>query len=136
MSTQLKHTLELQAFKSEMREIISMTWKVALLWIMCNFSYTYSVMYSNITSLMVLTNSTPVWTWLLSLSPIVPVVLREEFQLTKGLMVWLLIIGFSIISYADALTAEEENSNATVFGNTSCLMSAILFAVYSLFLKA
>jgi len=113
-----------------------MTWRISFLWILCNYAYTYSVMYSNITSLMVLNNSTPVWTWMLCLTPMVPVALREEFQLTKGLMVWLLIIGFSIISYADNLSAVEQNSNANVMGNTSCLMSAFLYAVYSLFLKA
>ena len=73
--------------------------KTALLWMLCNFFYNYGLMYSSITSSMVLNNSVPMWVWLFSLSPLIPLAERETFDLTKGLMIWLLIAGFSIISY-------------------------------------
>lgn len=101
MAGMLQNTVKLQTLNEDVKEIIAMTWKVSLLWMACNYFYNYGLMYSSITSSMVLNNSAPMWVWLFSLSPLIPLMHREKFDLIKGLMIWLLMVGFSIISYAD-----------------------------------
>lgn len=118
-----------------MREIMAMTVKTSVIWISCNYFYTYAMINSSMTSLFVISNSTPAWSYLLCLSPLVPVALRERFSLTQGCMVWLLIVGFSIISVEDSKSGKSDEANATIYGNAACLLSAISFAVYGLFLK-
>jgi solute carrier family 35, member F5 len=99
MQNMLKSTLLYQTMTAEVNEVLSMTWKVALMWTAMNFCYNYGLMYSSITTNMVLNNSCPMWVWLLSLSPIVPAAFQDTFSLTKGMMLWLLMLGFAIISY-------------------------------------
>jgi solute carrier family 35 protein F5 len=134
MATMLKSTLVLQTMTEEVNEVLAITWQTAVLWIGTNFCYNYGLMYSSITTNMVLNNSCPMWIWLLSLSPIIPAAHREQFSLLKAMMLWLLMLGFAIISYQDVLSTKE-STRGTILGNTSALMSAVLYAVYSLYLK-
>jgi solute carrier family 35, member F5 len=135
MSSLLKRTIELQTLNEEVNDIFAMTWKTAVLWLGCQFLYNYGLMYSSITSSMVLNNSAPMWIWLFSLSPLVPIVHRESFDMTKGMMIWLLMLGFVIISYADAHSQREVSTTGSLFGNAACLISAVFYAVYSLYMR-
>lgn len=135
MAEMLRDTVGYQTFREEVDEIITMTWRCSLLWMACNYFYNYGLMYSSITSSMVLNNSAPMWVWLFSLSPLVPLVHREKFELLKGLMIWLLMVGFVVISYADLGEASSEATTGTIVGNSACLLSAVVYAVYSLYMK-
>ena len=82
-------------------------------------------------------NTTPVWIYAISLSTIVPLALREKFSVIKALMISLIVLGFSIISYSDYKTEEKGSIQklSNVIGNSSCLLSAVGYGLYSIYLK-
>lgn len=79
LAEKLEHTLALQTLNDNISEILKLVPYTGLLWMACNFLYNYGLMYSSITSSMVLNNSAPMWIWLFSLSPFIPVGERESF---------------------------------------------------------
>ena len=97
----------------------------------------YGLVFASITTSIVLFNTTPVWIYAISLSTLVPLTLREKFSIIKALMIFLIVLGFSVISYSDfkneGTSDIQKRSNA--IGNSSCLLSAICYGFYSTYLK-
>jgi len=68
------------------------------LWFFANYFYNLGLLYSTITSSVVLSNTSSMWVYLTGLSCLVPVATREKFDWIKGLMVLISLSGFVIIA--------------------------------------
>ena len=69
-----------------------------LIWLLDNYFYDYGLLYASITSSVVLSNTTPIWVYALSISCFIPLLHREKFNVLKALMVTLSLSGFILIA--------------------------------------
>ena len=91
-------------------------------------------MYATITSSVVLSNTSPAWVFLTSISCLMPASLREELSWIKAGMILLSLLGFSIIAYEDR-DARDSKIDNPILGDVLSLLSAICYAFYATYLK-
>ena len=72
-----------------------------MLWFLANYFYNYGLLYASITSSVVLSNTSPAWVYLLSLSCLVPAATREKFDIVSAIMIAVSIAGFVLIAVED-----------------------------------
>ena len=106
-----------------------------MLWFLANYFYNYGLLYATITSSVVLSNTSPAWVYLLSLSCLVPVSYREKFDWLCAIMILVSLSGFGVIALADKRDASESDTTKPIIGDVLSLLSAISYALYATFLK-
>ena len=108
-----------------------------MIWFLANYFYNYGLLYSSITSSVVLANTSPAWVYLLSISCLVPAVYREKFDFVCAIMIAVSISGFVLIAVSDKNDAQsgEGDSDHPVIGDILSLLSAISYAVYATYFK-
>jgi len=94
----LTATEELKNLKLELKEIVRLSFYFALLWFMSNYFYNYGLAFASITSSVILSNTSPMWVYILGISCIVPVAIRDKFNVGKCLAVVLSLGGFVVIA--------------------------------------
>lgn len=82
----------------EIREILGLSLTFCLLWFTSTYFYNYGLEYSSITSAEILSNTSPMWVYVLSLSCMIPAASREKFDLIKASMIVLSLAGFVLIA--------------------------------------
>lgn len=81
-----------------MRETLGLSLIFCLLWFCSTYFYNYGLLYASITSSVILSNTSPMWVYLISLSCLVPATLRERFDIVKAMMVFVSLAGFMLIA--------------------------------------
>ena len=97
----------MQQLKDEVKPIIKLSFYFCLLWFTSNYFYNFGLSYASITSSVVLSNTSPVWVYLLGLSCFMPAALRETFSFLKAGMVLLSLMGFVLIAIEDWKSTDE-----------------------------
>ena len=97
---------------------------------MANYLYNYGLAYSSITSSVILSNTSPTWVYLISISCLVPIQHRQAFSGLKALFVLVSLCGFIVIARQDQ--AQSENN---LIGDVLTIFSAIFYSLYAVFLK-
>jgi drug/metabolite transporter (DMT)-like permease len=67
----------MDAFKKEVRFVVKISAIFALLWFASNYAYNYGLLYTSVTSSVILSSTNPTWIYLISLSCIVPQMHRK-----------------------------------------------------------
>ena len=107
-----------------------------MLWFLANYFYNYGLLYASITSSVVLSNTSPAWVYLLSLSCLVPAAFREKFDCVSAIMIAVSLSGFVLIAVEDKHDAESGDENSKpMLGDLLSLVSAISYAFYATYLK-
>jgi solute carrier family 35, member F5 len=79
------------------------------------------------------------WVYLIGLSCLMPLVMREKFEWIKGTMILLSLGGFIVIAIQDWKDGSGEDSDSTgadqALGDGLTLLSAICYGFYATFLK-
>lgn len=120
----------MDAFKKEVRFVVKISAIFALLWFSSNYTYNCGILYTSVTSSVVLSSTNPTWVYLISLSCIVPLMHRKKFSIIKLLLVITSLCGFITIAMQD-----RSSEGGSVLGDLFCGLSAVIFAFYSIFLK-
>ena len=105
-----------------------------MLWFPANYFYNYGLMYATITSSVVLSNTSPAWVFLISMSLLVPANEREKFSSIKALMILVSLCGFGVIAWEDG-KAKVDESEKPVLGDVFTLIAAIFNGLYATYLK-
>lgn len=108
-----------------------------MIWFLANYFYNYGLLYSSITSSVVLANTSPAWVYLLSISCLIPTIYREKFDCVCFIMIAVSISGFVLIAVSDKNDAQsnEGESDHPVIGDILSLLSAISYAIYATYFK-
>ena len=106
-----------------------------LLWFGSNYFYNYGLEYASITSSVILSNTSPMWVYVLSLSCFVPVLHREKFNCVKALMIFVSLAGFILIALQDFKNGTEDKKDLQAIGDVLTMMSAMCYAIYATYLK-
>ena len=117
-------------FKKEVRFVVKISAIFALLWFASNYAYNYGLLYTSVTSSVILSSTNPTWIYLISLSCIVPQMHRKKFSIIKLLLVITSLCGFITIAMQD-----KSSEGGSLVGDLFTVLSAIFFAFYSIFLK-
>ena len=72
-----------------------------MLWFLTNYFFNCGLVYATVTSSVVLWNTSPAWVFLISMSCLVPALVREKFNPIVALMILVSLCGFGIIAYED-----------------------------------
>lgn len=119
-----------------MRQIFPISLYFCILWFLANYFYNYGLLYASITSSVVLSNTSPAWVYLLSISCLVPAAVREKFDWVCALMILVSLSGFVLIALEDKKDASSSDSSSKpVLGDLLSLLSAMSYAVYATYLK-
>jgi solute carrier family 35 protein F5 len=102
----------------------------ALFWFLSNYLYNYGLSCSSITSSTILSNTSPTWVYLISISCLLSEQQRQQFKISKALFVVISLSGFIVIAMQDQ--AESENN---LIGDVLTVLSAIFYSLYATFLK-
>ena len=97
-----KAAAELKKLKKEVREIVCLSLTFCLIWFLANYFYNYGLLYASITSSVILSNTSPVWVYIVSLSCLVPSSTRENWSWVKAIMIFVSLSGFSLIALEDS----------------------------------
>ena len=97
-----KAAAELKKLKKEVKEIVCLSLTFCLIWFLANYFYNYGLLYATITSSVVLSNTSPVWVFVISISCLVPASTRESFSWVKAIMILVSLSGFGIIALEDS----------------------------------
>ena len=131
---QARHNLD--HLKAIVRKIFPISLMFCMLWFLANYFYNYGLLYATITSSVVLSNTSPAWVYLLSLSCLVPALDRQKFSLVSTLMIVVSLSGFVLIAVEDKHDAEAgSDTDKPVLGDILSLLSAISYATYATYLK-
>lgn len=103
-----------------------------MLWFAANYFYNYGLLYATITSSVVLSNTSPIWVYVLSLMCCLPRSVREDFSWIKFVMILVSLAGFGLIAQQDEETSQSEKP---VIGDILSIVSAICYAFYAVYLK-
>ena len=102
----------------------------ALFWFLSNYFYNYGLAYASVTSSVVLSNTSPTWVYLISISCLLPAQNRHAFSWIKGLLVMVSLAGFIIIAWQDKSTSKNN-----MIGDLLTILSAVFYSLYATFLK-
>lgn len=106
------------------------------LWFLANYFYNYGLLYASVTSSVVLSNTSPAWVYILSISCLVPVAVREKFDWVCAIMVALSMSGFALIAIEDKHQENPDSgSDKPILGDVLSIISAISYAFYATYLK-
>ena len=115
--------------------IVPISMYFCMIWFLANYTYNYGLLYASITSSVVLSNTSPAWVYLISLSCLVPAISREKFDCICALMILVSLSGFVLIAVEDSHDADPDDSNKPVLGDVLSIASAVCYAVYATYLK-
>jgi len=108
-------------------EIMKISVIICPLWFLANWSYNESLAMTSVTSSTVISNTSTLWTFLLSVC-----VLREGFKWLKVLGVVLCIGGNLMTTFSDSSTS---NKGETALGDLVCMFSAFMYGVYTVCIR-
>lgn len=107
-----------------------------MIWFLANYFYNYGLLYASITSSVVLSNTSPAWVYLLSISCLVPAAVREKFDFLCAIMIVISMSGFALIALEDKHDAKSgDDTEKPILGDVLSVLSAISYAVYATYLK-
>ena len=115
-----------------MKEIAKLSLTFCFIWFLANYFYNYGLLYATITSSVVLSNTSPVWVYLIAISCLVPGATREKFNCLKALAIVVSLAGFSIIALEDS-KGDAGESEKPVLGDVLSLVGAVCYALYATF---
>ena len=90
--------MELNSLGLEVRKIMKLSLTFCLLWFLANYFYNFGLLYATITSSVVLSNTSPVWVYVVSISCLVPKDVREKFNWVEASMVVVSLLGFVLVA--------------------------------------
>ena len=132
-----KNDKEYSDLKIETKAIFKLSMTFCLLWFVSNYFYNYGLAFASVTSSVILSNTSPMWVYLISLSCVVPAAMREKFDWIKGCMILLSLGGFIVIAIQD--WKDDTNTDQTgaqqALGDGFTLISAMCYGFYATFLK-
>lgn len=117
-----------------MKEIAKLSLTFCFIWFLANYFYNYGLLYATITSSVVLSNTSPVWVYLIAISCLVPGATREKFNCLKALAIVVSLAGFSIIALEDS-KGDAGESEKPVLGDVLSLVGAVCYALYATYLR-
>ena len=97
-----KASADLLKLKQEVKEIFWLSLTFCFIWFLANYFYNYGLLYATITSSVVLSNTSPVWVYMISVSCLVPASTRANFSWIKAIMILVSLSGFGIIAIEDS----------------------------------
>ena len=71
------------------------------MWGLANYLHNYGLVYASITSSVVLSNTSPAWIYVISLSPFLPESVREKVDSLSVAMILVSISGFLVLAKSD-----------------------------------
>ena len=71
------------------------------MWGLANYLYNYGLVYASITSSVVLSNTSPAWIYIISLTPFMPESMRERLDSLSVAMILVSISGFLLLAKSD-----------------------------------
>jgi len=128
------HAEKLAKLKTDIREVLGLSLTFCLLWFTSTYFYNYGLEYASITSSVVLSNTAPMWVYVLALSCIVPANHREKFEPVKAGMIALSLAGFGLIALQDSKSSSSKTSHE-LLGDILTVASAMSYAIYATYLK-
>ena len=108
-----------------------------LLWFLANYFYNYGLLYASVTSSVVLSNTSPAWVYILSISCLVPTAVRQKFDWLCAVMVLVSMSGFALIALEDKKEEKDDDSTSDkpILGDVLSLVSAFSYAIYATYLQ-
>ena len=91
-----------------MKGTVNLSLIFCLLWFLSNYFYNCGLEYASITSSEILSNTSPMWVYVITLSCLVPVASRERFDPVKVLMIVVSLGGFGLIAIQDYKTGQAD----------------------------
>lgn len=122
--------MKMYLFRKEVRHVFKISAIFALFWFLSNYFYNYGLAYASITSSVILSNTSPTWVYLISISCFLPTQNRQAFSWIKGVLVMLSLGGFILIAWQD-----KSNSENNMIGDVLTILSAVFYSLYATFLK-
>jgi solute carrier family 35, member F5 len=92
------------------KEILPLSLTFCMLWFLSNYFYNYGLRFSSITSAEVLSNTSPIWVYLVGLSCLVPAANRDKFEPVKAAMLVLSLAGFILIAVQDSKSSSSSSN--------------------------
>ena len=132
IGTQIKAAEDLKNLKHDVRNIVWLSLTFCMLWFAANYFYNYGLLYATITSSVVLSNTSPIWVYVLSLMCCVPKSVREDFSWIKFVMILVSLAGFGLIAWQDDSSSQ---SDKPLVGDILSIVSAMCYALYAVYLK-
>ena len=120
--------------KKEVKEIAKLSLTFCFIWFLANYFYNYGLLYATITSSVVLSNTSPVWVYIIAISCLVPRLTREKFNCVKALAIVVSLTGFGLIALEDS-KGDTSASEKPVLGDILSLVGAICYAFYATYLR-
>ena len=104
---------------------------VCPIWFLANFTYNFSLRWTSISSNTILSSTSSIWTFVLSV-----LVLREDVTLSKIIGVVLAVFGSSCVGLSSGAGGDDASGSATsmlqrVAGGLVCVLSACLYGCYT-----
>ena len=90
---------ELAKLRYDVKEILQLSLTFCLIWFASNYFYNYGLLYATITSSVVLSNTSPIWVYVISISCCVSIKSREKFSWIKFGMILVSLGGFGLIAW-------------------------------------
>ena len=110
-------------------ELFRAACQVAPLWFLAQLAFNISLSKTSVTSNTILSSASSLFTFVFSV-----LLLSERFTYFKLSCIVALIAGTAMVTYSDA-TAQEEGSPSSLVGDAMCLISAILYGLYTVSLR-
>ncbi|GAB5366711.1 hypothetical protein AAMO2058_001167000 [Amorphochlora amoebiformis] len=105
-------------------EIAIISLIICPMWFLANWTYNLSLAMTSVTSSTVISNTSTLWTFILSLF-----ILGERFRLLKFLGVACCIAGNVWVTFGDS--KHEDGAGQTTFGDFVCTFSAFMYGMYT-----
>eukprot|EP00353_Schmidingerella_taraikaensis_P012151 CAMPEP_0185588252 /NCGR_PEP_ID=MMETSP0434-20130131/52314_1 /TAXON_ID=626734 ORGANISM="Favella taraikaensis, Strain Fe Narragansett Bay" /NCGR_SAMPLE_ID=MMETSP0434 /ASSEMBLY_ACC=CAM_ASM_000379 /LENGTH=306 /DNA_ID=CAMNT_0028210759 /DNA_START=203 /DNA_END=1119 /DNA_ORIENTATION=- len=124
----------LNKLKKQVKKIFPISLTFCLLWFLANYFYNFGLLYASVTSSVVLSNTSPAWVYILSISCLVPAAFREKFNWVCAAMIVVSMSGFVLIAVEDKNDSTDETEKP-ILGDALSLLSALSYGFYATYLK-
>ncbi len=110
-------------------ELFRAACQVAPLWFFAQLAFNISLSKTSVTSNTILSSAASLFTFIFSV-----LLLSEKFTYFKLSCILALIFGTAMVTYSDA-AAQEDGSTSSLVGDIMCLISAVLYGLYTVSLR-